>query len=59
MSDRPPSRSPRRFSELMFEKLQVPSLMPVKDAVLAAFAHNRTSAMVVDVGEEYARYDMG
>ena len=44
-----------RFSELLFEKFQVPGLMMYKDAALTCFARGRTIGMVVDMGEEFTR----
>ena len=46
---------PSRFSELLFEKFQVPSLLMYKDAALTSFSRGRTVAMVVDIGEHFTR----
>ncbi|KXJ79033.1 hypothetical protein RP20_CCG002651 [Aedes albopictus] len=39
-----------RLTELMFEKYSVPAFFLVKNAVLAAFANGRATALVVDSG---------
>lgn len=39
-----------RLTELMFEKYNVPAFFVVKNAVLAAFANGRATALVVDSG---------
>lgn len=39
-----------RLTELMFEKYSVPAFFVVKNAVLAAFANGRSTALVVDSG---------
>uniref|UniRef100_U5EXR6 Putative actin n=1 Tax=Corethrella appendiculata TaxID=1370023 RepID=U5EXR6_9DIPT len=39
-----------RLTELMFEKYNVPAFFLVKNAVLAAFANGRATALVVDSG---------
>lgn len=39
-----------RLTELMFEKYKVPAFFVVKNAVLAAFANGRATALVVDSG---------
>lgn len=39
-----------RLTELMFEKYNVPAFFIVKNAVLAAFANGRATALVVDSG---------
>lgn len=39
-----------RLTELMFEKYKVPAFFLVKNAVLAAFANGRATALVVDSG---------
>lgn len=39
-----------KLTELMFEKYNVPAFFVVKNAVLAAFANGRATALVVDSG---------
>ena len=39
-----------KLTELMFEKYNVPAFFLVKNAVLAAFANGRATALVVDSG---------
>lgn len=39
-----------KLTELMFEKYNVPAFFVVKNAVLAAFANGRSTALVVDSG---------
>lgn len=39
-----------RLTELLFEKYNVPAFFVVKNAVLAAFANGRSTALVVDSG---------
>ncbi|GAB1206394.1 hypothetical protein APSETT445_005079 [Aspergillus pseudonomiae] len=41
--------------QMMFENFNVPALNIVPDAVLAVYASNRTTGLVIDVGNEYAR----
>lgn len=41
-----------RFTELMFEKFSVPALFLSKTGVLSAFSCGKSSALVVDVGEQ-------
>ena len=42
-----------KLTELMFEKYNVPAFFLVKNAVLAAFANGRATALVVDSGATY------
>lgn len=39
-----------RLTELLFEKYKVPAFFLVKNAVLAAFANGRSTALIVDSG---------
>ncbi|OGM48820.1 hypothetical protein ABOM_003037 [Aspergillus bombycis] len=41
--------------QMMFENFNAPALNIVPDAVLAVYASNRTTGLVIDVGYEYAR----
>ena len=45
----------RRFAEMLFEKMRVPSLLMYKDAALTCFSRGRTMGMVVDIGEDLCR----
>lgn len=42
-----------KLVELMFEKYQVPATYLCKNAVLASFAHNKHTCVVVDSGETH------
>lgn len=42
-----------KLTELMFEKYKVPAFFLVKNAVLAAFANGRATALVVDSGAKH------
>lgn len=46
-----PSRE--KLAELLFEKYQAPAFFLVKNAVVAAFANGKSTALVVDAGASH------